>query len=137
MTGQSEICEVKKMTMKKSILTVFMAACVCLSVGVANNVEAGTVNGKITKIRVYDSSTNRVNFQSRVPNVEITTTKGDILKAMLKPGKTRTMVKVERNGIFDDGGRLVSAVLDRVGDGLYIKTSRVTMFVSEDRKSVV
>ena len=115
--------------MKKITLAIFMALILTFTFGV-NDAQAGSINGKLTKIRAYDTGRS-IKFKSIIPNVAIITTKKDIIKGMLKPGVTRTLVKVERDGIFIDSGRYMGATLDRVGDGLYIKTSVVKMFISE------
>ena len=91
---------------------------------------AGVVNGKVTKIRAYEDG-NKIRFESRVPNVDIIVRKVDIFKAMTKRGVTYTIVDVQRDGLIIDVDRKLRATLDRVGDGLHIKTSRVNMFVSE------
>lgn len=115
--------------MKKILCAVFAAAMLTLVPG-TDSVYAGSVNGNLTKIRAYDTGRS-IKFKSIIPNVAIYTTKKDILKGMLKLGVTRTLVKIERDGIFIDRGKYVGATLDRVGDGLYIKTSAVKMFISE------
>ena len=57
--------------------------------------------------------------------------KVDIFKAMTKRGVTYTIADVKRDGLIIDVDRKLRATLDRVGDGLHIKTARVNMFVSE------
>lgn len=91
---------------------------------------AGTVEGRVTKIRAYEEGS-KIRFESRVPNVDIVVRKVDIIKAMTKRGITYTIVDVQRNGRIIDLDRKLRATLDRVGDGLHIRTSRVNMFVSE------
>lgn len=91
---------------------------------------AGTVNGKVTKLRAYEEG-NKVRFESRIPNVDILVRKVDIFKAMTKRGVTYTIVDVQRDGLIVDVDKKLRATLDRVGDGLHIKTSRVNMFVTE------
>ncbi|MGL4787798.1 MAG: hypothetical protein ACRC2Q_13095 [Cetobacterium sp.] len=91
---------------------------------------AGSVNGKITKIRAYEKG-NQVSFESRIPNLTFKVRKTDIFKAMTRKGKIMSVADLEKNGVILDIDRQVVVTLDRVGDGLYIKTKNNTMFVSE------
>lgn len=92
--------------------------------------SAGLVEGKATKIRAYEDG-NKIRFESRIPNVDIVVRKIDIFKAMTKRGVTYTIVDVQRNGLLVDVDKKLRATLDRVGDGLHIRTSRVNMFITE------
>ncbi|MGL4712526.1 MAG: hypothetical protein ACRC7J_11245 [Vibrio ordalii] len=91
---------------------------------------AGSVDGKITKIRAYEEDS-KILFKSRFPNVSYSLRKGDILKVMTRHGKTRATADLEKNGIIVKADRRVRVTLDRVGDGLYIRGNTLTMFVSE------
>ncbi|MGL5092617.1 MAG: hypothetical protein ACRC8B_17085 [Aeromonas sobria] len=91
---------------------------------------AGSVDGKITKIRAYEEDS-KILFKSRFPNVSYGLRKGDILKVMTRHGKTRATADLEKNGIIVKADRRVRVTLDRVGDGLYIRGNTLTMFVSE------
>nr|WP_307775860.1 hypothetical protein [uncultured Cetobacterium sp.] len=91
---------------------------------------AGTVNGKITKIRAYERG-KTIKFESRIPNLTFRVKKVDILKAMTRYGKITTVADIEKNGIVLDVDRKVFVTLDRVRDGLYIKSKHNNMFVSE------
>ncbi|MGL5027258.1 MAG: hypothetical protein ACRC6P_14955 [Shewanella oncorhynchi] len=91
---------------------------------------AGSVDGKITKIRAYEEG-NKILFQSRFPNVSFSLRKADILKVMTRHGKTRASADLEKNGVIIKTDRSVRVTLDRVGDGLYIRGNTLTMFVSE------
>ncbi|MGL5948988.1 MAG: hypothetical protein ACRCYV_08080 [Aeromonas sp.] len=92
--------------------------------------SAGTVDGKMTKIRVYERG-NKLEFQSRIPKVSYHVKKVDVLKAMTRIGKMPTIVDLEKNGIFEDVDRKVGVTLDRVKDGLHIRGGRVSMFITE------
>ena len=92
--------------------------------------SAGVVNGKVTKIRTYTQA-NKVYFESRIPNVSIIVRKVDVIKGMTKIGKTRTIVEIQRDGLIIDIDKKVGATLDRVGDGLHIRTNNLTMFITE------
>ena len=115
--------------MMKKIIALFVVVVALFSMSMPTAM-AGSVNGKITKIRAYEQG-NQVRFESRIPNVDIVVRKVDIIKGMLKRGKTTAIVNIERDGILIDVDKKVLATLDRVGDGLYIKTRNVDMFVSE------
>ena len=115
--------------MMKKIIALFVVVVALFSMSMPTAM-AGSVNGKITKIRAYEQG-NKVRFESRIPNVDIVVRKVDIIKGMLKRGKTIAVVNIERDGILIDVDKKVLATLDRVGDGLYIKTRNVDMFVSE------
>lgn len=114
--------------MKKFIM-MLMVAFIVFALGMSD-AYAGTVNGKITKIRAHEDGS-RIRFESRVPNVDIIVRKIDIFKAMTKVGVTHTIVDVQRDGLLVDVDKKLRATLDRVGDGLHIRTSRVSMFISE------
>lgn len=87
---------------------------------------AGTVNGKVTKIRVYERD-NYIKFESKIPNLTYRVRKIDVLKGMTRIGKTRVIAEVERGGI----DVRTEVVLDRIGDGLYIRSKSNDMFVTE------
>ncbi len=112
--------------MKKLIIPLFVAA---FSIFPATS-HAGSVDGKLTKIRAYEQG-GKIEFKSRVPNVSFSLRKGDILKAMTRRGKTRAVADLEKNGLIIDTERKAMVTLDRVGDGLYIRGRTMTMFVTE------
>ncbi|WP_040406952.1 hypothetical protein [Cetobacterium somerae] len=91
---------------------------------------AGSVNGNMTKIRAYNDG-NQISFESRIPNLTFKVKKTDILKSMTRKGKIMSVADIEKNGIILDVDRKAVVTLDRVGDGLYIKTKNNTMFVTE------
>ena len=93
---------------------------------------AGLVNGKMTKIRSYEKG-NQISFESKIPNVTFKVRKTDIFKAMTRKGKIMSVADLEKNGVILDIDRQVVVTLDRIGDGLYIKTKNNTMFVSEKK----
>lgn len=113
--------------MKKSIA--LAAAALALLMGMSQ-AHAGSVDGKLTKIRAYDDG-KKVEFKSRIPNVSYALKKSDILKVMTRSGKTRATADLEKNGIILDVDRKVRVTLDRVGDGLFIRGNTMTMFISE------
>lgn len=113
----------------RKIIAILMMSFAVFAMGMSD-AYAGTVNGKITKIRAYEDGP-RIRFESRVPNVDIIVRKIDIFKAMTKVGVTHTIVDVKRDGLIVDVDKKLRATLDRVGDGLHIRTSRVSMFISE------
>ena len=49
---------------------------------------------------------------------------------MTRKGKIMSVADIEKNGIIHDVDRKAVVTLDRVGDGLYIKTKNNTMFVT-------
>ncbi|MGL5360562.1 MAG: hypothetical protein ACRDBI_12740 [Shewanella sp.] len=106
------------MTAMLSVLLTFSAA------------HAGTVDGKMTKIRVYENG-KKLEFKSKIPNVSFQLKKVDVLKAMTRVGKTLASADLEKNGLIIDVDRKVAVTLDRVGDGLYIRGKTMTMFVTE------
>lgn len=91
---------------------------------------AGIVNGKMTKIRSYEKG-NQIRFESRIPNLSFQVKKVDIFKAMTRYGKIMSVADLERNGIILDVDRKVVVTLDRVKDGLHIKSRNHSMFVTE------
>ncbi|WP_418966261.1 hypothetical protein [Cetobacterium sp.] len=91
---------------------------------------AGIVNGSMTKIRAYEKG-NQIRFESRIPNLSFQVRKVDIFKAMTRYGKVMSVADLERNGIILDVDRKVVVTLDRVKDGLYIKSKNNSMFVTE------
>jgi len=113
--------------MKKS--TVVISAVLGLFMGVSQ-AYAGSVDGKLTKIRVYNDGS-KVEFKSRIPNVSYSLKKTEVLKVMTRRGKTRATADLEKNGLILDVDRKARVTLDRVGDGLYIRGNTLTMFVSE------
>lgn len=113
--------------MKKLIISLFVVA---LSV-VSFSAAAGSVDGKLTKIRAYDKN-GKVEFKSRVPNVSFTLRKADIVQAMTRFGKTQAVADLEKDGLIVKADRKAFVTLDRVKDGLYIRGKTLIMFVSED-----
>lgn len=114
--------------MKKTIAIILTAL---LSVPmVLSTAHAGTVDGKLTKIRVYDDG-KKLEFKSKIPNVSFALTKADVIKVMTRKGKTHAIADLEKNGIIIDVDRKVRVTLDRVADGLYIRGNSVTMFITE------
>ncbi|MGL4865691.1 MAG: hypothetical protein ACRC8F_05175 [Cetobacterium sp.] len=91
---------------------------------------AGSVNGNITKIRAYEQGS-QISFESKIPNMTFKVKKTDIFKAMTRIGKVMSVADLEKNGIILDVDRKVVVTLDRVKDGLYIKSKTNTMFISE------
>ncbi|MGL6063687.1 MAG: hypothetical protein ACRC0S_01180 [Fusobacteriaceae bacterium] len=113
--------------MKKIIMVLTI-----LSMSVSTLAGSVTLNGKktLTKIRASERD-NHIKFESKIPSFTMRVAKKDVLKGMVKPGKTRTIIEIERNGIINTDGRKVGATLDRIKDGLWIKTRTAEMFVSE------
>ncbi|MGL4534311.1 MAG: hypothetical protein ACRC6A_08175 [Fusobacteriaceae bacterium] len=105
--------------MKKIIATLSL-----LTMGLTS--FAGTVNGTMTKIRVYERD-NYIKFESRIPNLTYRIRKVDVLKGMTRIGKTRTIGEVEKVGIEVK----TEVVLDRIANGLFIRTKNNDMFVTE------
>lgn len=105
-----------------------------LLLGMSINAMAGIVevDGRktMTTIKVSERD-NHIKFESKIPNLTMRAGKLAILKAMKKPGVTKSIVEIERNGLINTNGRNVAAVLDRVGDGLWIRTSTTMMFITE------
>lgn len=91
---------------------------------------AGVVNGTVTKIRTYDKG-NQIRFESKIPNLSFQVRKVDILKAMTRIGKVTSVGDLERNGLISSEDRAVVIQLDRVKDGLHIKSRNHSMFVTE------
>ncbi|MGL4642312.1 MAG: hypothetical protein ACRCVB_04440 [Cetobacterium sp.] len=91
---------------------------------------AGVVNGTVTKIRTYDKG-NQIRFESKIPNLSFQVRKVDILKAMTRIGKVTSVGDLERNGLIASEDRAVVIQLDRVKDGLHIKSRNHSMFVTE------
>ena len=91
---------------------------------------AGIVNGTMTKIRSYEEG-NQISFESKIPNVTFKVKKVDIFKAMTRIGKVMSVADFEKNGIILDVDRKVVVTLDRKGDGLWIKSKKNSMFVTE------
>ena len=91
---------------------------------------AGVVNGSMTKIRAYEKG-NQIRFESKIPNLSFQVKKVDIFKAMTRYGKVKSVADLERNGIILDVDRKVIVTLDRVKDGLHIKSRNHSMFVTE------
>ncbi|MGL5279436.1 MAG: hypothetical protein ACRC8M_10280 [Cetobacterium sp.] len=91
---------------------------------------AGIVNGTMTKIRAYEKG-NQISFESKIPNVTFKVKKVDIFKAMTRVGKVMSVADLEKNGIVLDVDRQVVVTLDRVNDGLHIKSKNNTMFITE------
>nr|AWH59745.1 hypothetical protein [Edwardsiella tarda] len=112
--------------MKKSIGRFCLVALLALPL----SAMAGSVDGKLTKIRSYDDG-RKIEFKSRIPNVSFSLRKVDILKSMTRFGKTTAVADLEKNGIIVNTDRKALVTLDRVGDGLYIKGKTLTMFVTE------
>lgn len=96
----------------------------------ASSVFAGSVDGKLTKIRVYEEGRN-IRFKSKIPNLTYIVRKIDVLKGMTRRGKTLVKAKLEKNGLILDFDKKTLVTLDRVGDGLYIKSKVHTMYVTE------
>ncbi|WP_027938492.1 hypothetical protein [Anaeroarcus burkinensis] len=92
--------------------------------------HAGVINGTPTKIRAYEEN-RKIRFESRIPNINVSVRKIDIIKGMTKIGKTRTIIDIERDGLLIDIDKKVGATLDRVGHGLYIQTATFNMFITE------
>ena len=91
---------------------------------------AGVVNGTVTKIRTYDKG-NQIRFESKIPNLSFQVRKVDIIKAMTRIGKVTSVGDLERNGLISSEDRAVVIQLDRVKDGLHIKSRNHSMFVTE------
>lgn len=91
---------------------------------------AGVVNGTVTKIRTYDKG-NQIRFESKIPNLSFQVRKVDILKAMTRIGKVTSVGDLERNGLISSEDRAVVIQLNRVKDGLHIKSRNHSMFVTE------
>ncbi|MGL5702318.1 MAG: hypothetical protein ACRCW5_04175 [Cetobacterium sp.] len=91
---------------------------------------AGVVNGNVTKIRTYDKG-NQIRFESKIPNLSFQVRKVDILKSMTRIGKVTSVGDLERNGLISSEDRAVVIQLDRVKDGLHIKSRNHSMFVTE------
>ncbi|MGL5797237.1 MAG: hypothetical protein ACRCYT_03430 [Cetobacterium sp.] len=91
---------------------------------------AGVVNGTVTKIRAYEKGT-QIRFESKIPNLSFQVKKVDIFKAMTRVGKTTSVGDLERNGIIENTDRKVIIQLDRVKDGLHIKSNNHSMFITE------
>lgn len=87
---------------------------------------AGTVNGTLTRIRVSDRD-NEVKFESKVPDLTYRVRKIDIVRGMTRHGKTTARADIERMGIK----ARVEVTLDRVANGLYIKSANNDMFITE------
>lgn len=83
-----------------------------------------------TTIRVSERD-NHIKFESRVPNFSMRVGKIAILRAMKTRGTADAIIEIERNGLINTNGRNVRAVLDRVGDGLWIRTATSSMFITE------
>ena len=96
----------------------------------ASSVFAGSVDGKLTKIRVYEEGRN-IRFKSKIPNLTYIVTKIDVLKGMTRIGKTLVKAKIEKNGLILDFDEKTLVTLNRVGDGLYIKSKVHTMYITE------
>lgn len=101
-----------------------------LGVTLSLSAFAGVVNGTMTKIRCYEKG-NQIRFESKVPNLSFQVRKVDIFKAMTKIGKVTSVGDLERNGLIHDSDRKVVVQLDRVKDGLYIKSRDNSMFITE------
>lgn len=105
-----------------------------LLLGMSINAMAGVVevNGKKTMTTIKASERdNHIKFSSVVPNLTMRVSKVTLLKAMTRIGKTNAIIEIERNGLLVDTDRKVAAVLDRVGDGLWIRTATTMMFITE------
>ncbi|MGL5288394.1 MAG: hypothetical protein ACRC9N_02740 [Aeromonas sp.] len=119
---------VYKVIMKNKFVLMLVAAFSFCAL--STSAIAGSVDGKLTKIRCYEEG-GKILFQSRIPNVSYSLRKGDITKVMTRHGKVRATADLERNGIIIDTDRRARVTLDRVGDGLFIRGATMTMFISE------
>lgn len=112
--------------MKKIIAAVLLGMSMTAMAGIVE------VDGRKTMTTIKASERNdHIKFESKIPNLTMRVAKITILKAMTRRGVTNSIVEIERNGIINTNGRNVPAVLDRVGDGLWIKTPTTMMFISE------
>lgn len=112
--------------MKKIIAAILLGMSMTAMAGIVE------VDGKKTMTTIKASERdNHIKFESKLPNLTMRVSKITLLKAMTKKGITKSIVEIERNGIINTNGRNVPAVLDRVGDGLWIKTPTTMMFVTE------
>ncbi|MGL5124328.1 MAG: hypothetical protein ACRC6K_09300 [Fusobacteriaceae bacterium] len=113
--------------MKKIIMIIGVLA---MSIGtLAGSV---TVDGKKTLTKIIASERkDHIKFESKFPSLTMRISKRDVLKGMTKIGKTRTIVEIERNGIINSDARNVVATLDRIRDGLWVKTNTTQMFITE------
>ncbi len=119
------------MNRKQLYKSLFLALTFAFSWSVAlPEAHAGVINGTPTKIRAYEEN-RKIRFESRIPNINVSVRKIDIIKGMTKIGKTRTIIDIERDGLLIDIDKKVGATLDRVGHGLYIQTATFNMFITE------
>ncbi|MGL4687595.1 MAG: hypothetical protein ACRCVS_02790 [Fusobacteriaceae bacterium] len=113
--------------MKKNIMIVAV-----LAMSVVTLAGSVTLDGKKTLTKIVASERQEhIKFESKFPSLVMRISKRDVLKGMTRIGKTRTIVEIERNGIINSDARNVGATLDRIKDGLWVKTSRTQMFITE------
>lgn len=112
--------------MKKIIAAILLGMSMTAMAGIVE------VDGRktMTTIKVSERD-NHIKFESKIPNLTMRVGKMTLLKAMKRPGVTKSIIEIERNGLINTDGRNVAAVLDRVGDGLWIRTATTMMFVTE------
>ncbi len=113
--------------MKKIIMTVAI-----LAMSISTLAGSVTVGGRKTLTKIIASERgNHIKFESKFPSLVMRISKRDVFKGMTRIGKTRTIVEIERNGIINTDARNVAATLDRIGDGLWVKTRTTQMFITE------